>query len=403
MAAGRGTRMDPFTRTRPKVLLPVAGKPIVEHLLRNARAAGFRHATLIVHEGASQVRSQLGDGDALGLDIDYVKQGEPRGTGHAVAALRRKVQEDFVLASGDSVLSADDLKTLRKAKGNAVAARKVKDASMYGLLKVRNGSVQGIVEKKAKAGAGMANAGAYRFEPDIIARCAKLSPSPRGEVELTDAITGLARDGAPARMVETPSWREAGRPWDLLDLQAHLMAGMTRHRRDIAGDVGQRVDIAGPAIIEAGARVLNGCRIEGPVFIGAGARVGPNAYLRGPVAIGPGAHVGNGCEIKGSILMENANVPHLSYVGDSVLGAGCNLGAGTQVANLKHSDHTVRVHWQGKQWLDTGRRKFGALVGDGAKTGVNVSLNPGTVLGPGAVVKAGTVVSGWIEGSRGPR
>jgi UDP-N-acetylglucosamine diphosphorylase / glucose-1-phosphate thymidylyltransferase / UDP-N-acetylgalactosamine diphosphorylase / glucosamine-1-phosphate N-acetyltransferase / galactosamine-1-phosphate N-acetyltransferase len=84
-------------------------------------------------------------------------------------------------------------------------------------------------------------------------------------------------------------------------------------------------------------------------------------------------------------------------VGDSVLGAHCNLGAGTQVANLKHSDRTVRVHWQGKSWVDTGRRKFGVVLGDGVKTGVNSSLNPGTVLAPGVHIAAGEVVSGWRE------
>ena len=394
MAAGRGTRMDPLTRTRPKVLLPVAGRPIVEHLLRRAAEAGFRRATLIVHEGADLVRAAFGEGTPLGLRIEYVDQGGTGGTGHAVAALAGHVTEDFVLVSGDSVLDAEDLRHLAAARGDAVGAKRVEDARPFGLLAVEDGRVTGIEEKPTEARPGLVNTGAYRFTPEIALRCADLRVSPRGERELTDAVAGLAAEGAPAHVVETPSWQEAGRPWDLLALQERLMAGL---KTRIDGDVGERVDLVGPVVVEAGARVLNGTRVEGPVWIGAGATVGPGAYLRPATAVGPRCHVGASVEIKNAILGEGSNVPHLSYVGDSVIGEGCNLGAGTQVANLKVSDRNVRVLWKGRDWIDTGRRKLGAIMADGVRTGVNCSIDPGTVLCPGLRVGAGQVLSGWQE------
>ncbi len=392
MAAGRGTRMDPLTRTRPKVLLPVAGRPLMEHLLGSAKAAGFRRFTCIVHEGQDQVRARYAIGFE-GLPVAFVDQGKPQGTGHAVASLAGHVDGPFALASGDSFLSAADLGKLRGTAGNAVAGKHVADARAYGLLAIADGSVAGILEKPASGG-GHVNAGAYRFEADVVERCRRLKPSPRGELELTDAVTGLAKDGHSARYVEVASWMEAGRPWDLLDLQAHLMAGL---KTRIDGDVGPRVDVEGPVVVEAGAKVLNGCRIEGPAWIGRDAKVGPNAYLRPATSLGAKTHVGGSVEVKNSILGEGSNIPHLSYVGDSVIGSGCNLGAGTQVANLKVNDHDVRVHWKGKDWLDTGRRKLGVIVGDDVKVGVNCSLNPGTVLCPGARVGAGQAVAGWIE------
>jgi UDP-N-acetylglucosamine diphosphorylase / glucose-1-phosphate thymidylyltransferase / UDP-N-acetylgalactosamine diphosphorylase / glucosamine-1-phosphate N-acetyltransferase / galactosamine-1-phosphate N-acetyltransferase len=392
MAAGRGTRMDPLTRTRPKVLLPVAGRPLMEHLLLAGKEAGFRRFTLVVHEGQDHVRARYAQG-FQGLPVAFVDQGKPQGTGHAVASLAGHVDGAFVLASGDSFLSAADLAKLRGAPGNAVAGRNMADARAYGLLSIEGGKVMGILEKPASGG-GAVNAGAYRFEADVVERCRRLKPSPRGELELTDAVTALAKDGHAAAYVETASWMEAGRPWDLLDLQAHLMAGL---KTRIDGDVGDRVDLVGPVVVEAGAKVLNGCRIEGPVWIGADAKVGPNAYLRPSTALGAKTHIGGSVEVKNSIVGDGSNVPHLSYVGDSVIGSGCNLGAGTQVANLKVSDRNVRVHWKGKDWIDTGRRKLGVIVGDDVKVGVNCSLNPGTVLCSGVRAGAGQVLDGWVE------
>lgn len=390
LAAGAGTRMGPLTRRRPKVLLPVAGRPLVEHLVRNASAAGFRDILFVVGHEAAQVRDHFGDGTGFDATIEYVDQAEPHGTGHAVAALDGHVDGPFVLAAGDAYFAPADLKALRKAKDVAIGARNAEDARPYGLLQTNDDRLVAIKEKPQTAAPGLVNTGAYRLDEDVIAACKKLKPSPRGELELTDAVAGLDD----VRVVECPSWRDVGRPWDLLNLQEELMR---RLETDIRGDVGDRVDLDGSVVVAEGARVRNGTTIEGPVVIGPDARIGPNAYLRPATAIGARCHVGAGVEVKNSILMDDANVPHLSYVGDSVLAGRVNLGAGTQVANLKHTDTNVRVHWEGKEWVDTGRRKFGAILSDGAKTGVNASLNPGTVLGVDSRVAAGAAVTGWVK------
>lgn len=394
LAAGVGSRMDPLTRTRPKVMLPVAGRPLVEHLVRRGKGAGFQRVTLVVHAFQEQAQAHFGAGDVFGCRIDYVEQGEPKGTGHAVASLAGRVDGDFVLVSGDSLLSVKDMRALRDATGPTVGGHGVDDARPYGLLAVEDDKVTGVQEKPADKIPGIANAGAYRLDEGIVAACKALKPSLRGELELTDAITAMAEDGRAPALLDLPSWQEAGRPWDLLDLQASLLADL-EPRMD--GDVGPHVETTGPVVIESGAQVTGHTVIEGPVFIGRDASIGPNAYLRPGTSIGAGCHVGNSCEIKNSILQDGAAVPHLSYVGDSILGEGCNLGAGTQVANLKVNDNPVRIHWQSKEWIDTGRRKLGAILGDGVKTGVNASLNPGFVAAPGATIGAGEAASGWRE------
>ncbi len=159
------------------------------------------------------------------------------------------------------------------------------------------------------------------------------------------------------------------------------------------------MQVKGRVFVGAGSVVRSGVYIEGDVHIGAGARVGPNAYLRGPLSIGDGCIVGAHCEVKASVLLAKARVPHLSYVGDSVLGEDCNLGAGTITANFRHDAAEVTVEHEGRR-ISTGRTKFGAVVGDGTKTGIGTRLLPGTVLGPGVWTQAGEVVKGTRQATK---
>jgi bifunctional UDP-N-acetylglucosamine pyrophosphorylase/glucosamine-1-phosphate N-acetyltransferase len=148
--------------------------------------------------------------------------------------------------------------------------------------------------------------------------------------------------------------------------------------------------------------VKSGSYIEGPVYVGEGAVVGPNAYLRPGTSLGKGVKVGAGCEVKNSIVMDEAKVPHLCYVGDSVLGNGASLGAGTITANLKFNDSNVESRVKGRL-VDSGQRKLGVIFGDGAKTGINVSIYPGVKIGadawigPGATIKSDVASKGRVR------
>lgn len=392
LAAGEGKRMRPLTANRPKVMLPVAGKPLLEHLVLRSVDAGFRDIQIVTHYHAEAVRAHFQDGKALGARITYLDQGGAGGTGHAVARLAGKVKEPFALVYGDSLFGVKDLAGLQGRRDPAIAAQRVQDASAYGLLSIQGGRLAGLEEKPGVPVAGWVNAGAYVLTPSVAKACAALAASPRGEIELTDAIVRTAQDGG-VDVLKFRSWRDVGRPWHLLEAQEELMKNL---QDDIQGQVDPLVEWEGPLVVEKGARVRSGTVIEGPCIIQAGARVGPHAYLRGSTSVGRGCHVGASVEIKNSILFDGANVPHLSYVGDSILGSGVNLGAGTQVANLKHSGRNVRVQEEDGTWVDTGRRKFGVVLGDGVKTGINSTLDVGAVIGAGARVLPGRIVHGHV-------
>lgn len=194
----------------------------------------------------------------------------------------------------------------------------------------------------------------------------------------------------------------ADAPWQALaDLQARLAALWPADARD-----GEEVVIGRDAVLDgvhiAARRVLvgDGCRIEpGAVLVGEwivlrpGAVVRSHAYVRGPAYLGAGSLVGHASEVKNAILLGDAKAPHFAYVGDSILGPGVNLGAGTKLSNLRLDGREVKISWEGRRTA-TGTHKLGALLGEGVQTGCNSVLNPGTILGPGCYVAPCAAVGG---------
>ncbi|MDA7881033.1 UDP-N-acetylglucosamine diphosphorylase [Akkermansiaceae bacterium] len=177
-------------------------------------------------------------------------------------------------------------------------------------------------------------------------------------------------------------------PWDLLDINAEIMATITTWPGHEIIQMGDDAE----AIVGEGTKILSGVFIEGRIIIGKNCKIGPNCYLRGSTSIGDNCHVGQGVEIKNSILCDGASVGHLSYVGDSIIGPKANFGAGTITSNLRHDGTNHRSTVEG-ELIDTGRRKFGAIIGADVHTGINTSIYPGRKLGAGTSTLPGQVVS----------
>ncbi|HSV49203.1 MAG TPA: bifunctional sugar-1-phosphate nucleotidylyltransferase/acetyltransferase, partial [Candidatus Acidoferrales bacterium] len=252
--------------------------------------------------------------------------------------------------------------------------------------------VKRIVEKPAagKAPSKLANAGVYVFSKAVFDKIKQTKASVRGEWELTDAITMLAEEGKTvvAAELSKDDWFDVGRPWDLLD--ANLWA-LKRMEHKVLGKVEEGAHLIGPVTVAETARIRSGAYIEGPVFIDEEADVGPNCYIRAGTTLGKKTKVGNGCEIKNSIIMDGTHVGHLSYVGDSIFGEKCNLGAGTITANLRFDDGPIKMVIKDKV-VDTGRRKLGAILGDNVKTGIKSLFMPGVKVGAGTWVGANFMV-----------
>jgi bifunctional UDP-N-acetylglucosamine pyrophosphorylase/glucosamine-1-phosphate N-acetyltransferase len=189
------------------------------------------------------------------------------------------------------------------------------------------------------------------------------------------------------------SWLDIGLPWNLLDANKIALASL---QTSIEGNVEDGVQIHGSVKISKGARIRFGTYIEGPVWIGSGSDIGPNCYLRPSTSIGANVRIGNACEIKNSIILDSTHIAHLSYVGDSIIGERVNLGAGTITANIRFDKKNVKVEIKDKR-IDSGKRKFGAIIGDDVQTGINVSLMPGVKIGSSAWISPGLTVNENVE------
>jgi UDP-N-acetylglucosamine diphosphorylase/glucosamine-1-phosphate N-acetyltransferase len=384
LAAGEGTRMRPLTHSTPKPMLPVGNRPLVAHTADAAIAAGADELVFVVGYKAETVRSYFGD-RYDGVSVTYATQEEQLGTAHAVRAAREHIDGPFAVLNGDDLYDRASIESLFESSP-AIAAFRVDNPSDYGVLSITDECVTGIIEKPDEPPSNLVNAGAYVF-PGEAREWLDVPQSERGEHELTDVLAHVIEEWE-VRAVPLERWLGVGRPWELLEANEWKLGNLDRH---IDSEVPANAEIRGPVVVEDGVTIEPGVVIEGPALIRSGANVGPNAYIRGATFIGENCHVGNGVEIKNSVVMHDTNVPHLSYVGDSLLGPNVNLGAGTQVANLRHDGENIEQTVKGER-VSTERRKYGIVAGDGAKTGVNTSLSPGVVLSPGATTDSGESV-----------
>jgi UDP-N-acetylglucosamine diphosphorylase/glucosamine-1-phosphate N-acetyltransferase len=384
LAAGKGTRMSPITETRPKPLIPVAGKPFLTHLIQRLPKE-VSEVVLVVGHKKEMIQKQMGE-KIEGRKTIYVEQKQQLGTGHAILQAEKTVSGDFICLAGDHLWGASDLSKLAKSKGIVVMGRKVGDVSSYGYLEVEGTTLKKIIEKPKTKKPGLVNISAYRFEPKIFDALKKVKPSPRGEIEVVDAINDIAKNGD-VGLIECEEWVDFSKPWHILEVNQKLMEKIGSKKE---GKISIKATIDGQVQIGKGTRVLAGAYITGPVVIGQNCLIGPNCYIRPHTSIGDNCHAGNGVEIKNSVIFSNTNIPHLNYVGDSVIGEGCNLGAGTKVANLMH-DGNVKMEING-ELVDTGRRKLGAVIGDNVKTGINTSIYPGRKIGSNSTTDVAAVV-----------
>ena len=390
LAAGEGTRMRPLTARRPKPMLPVGDRPLVAHTADAAVDAGASRLVFVVGYEADAVREWFGD-EYEGVPVEYAVQERQRGTADAVRAAKDHLEDaPFAVLNGDDIYDPESLASLYDS-APAVGAYEVDDPRPYGVFDVEEGVVTNVVEKPDDPPSNRVNVGAYAF-PAVARDWLDVSESERGEHEITDVLARVVEEFELAA-VDVAFWLGVGRPWELLEANEWYLDGIDRR---IDGEVSPDAELSGPVVVESGATVESGVVVEGPALIRSGATVGPNAYVRGKTVVGPNAKIGHAVEVKNSVLMAGATVGHLSYVGDSVLGRDVNFGAGTVVANLRHDDANVRLRVKGEA-TDTGRRKFGVVVGDGAKTGIDTSLNAGVKLGADASTGPGETVTRDID------
>lgn len=396
LAGGRGRRLAPLTETKPKVLLPIVGKPVVYRPLSLLKRLGVSKVVVVVHYMKDMVVDYIKRiSNELYIDVDFVDQGSELGTGDAVKKAIDRGLEDAVIIYGDLYIDIDvvshSLLKLMNKETNFVCGVYVDDVSRYGSLIVNGSKVIDLIEKPTEGGKGVANAGIYILRSKVLELVNEIGVSSRGEYEFTDIIKIGRVRGYEFNYIsiDPEHWHDIGYPWDLLEVNRIELSKI--RERVIKGDVDFCTMIKGPVIIEDGAYIKGCSYLEGPVYIGKDVSIGPNSYIRPFTTVMDGAHIGFSVEVKESIVMEKTHAAHLTYIGDSIVAENVNLGAGTILANLRFDNKTVKFSINGKR-IDSKRSKMGAVIGGYAKTGVNVSIMPGVKIGSYSIIYPGVVV-----------
>jgi len=380
--------MRPLTYTRPKVMLPIANKPILEHLLIEAKKAGIREFVFIVGYHDEQVRDYFGTGDKWEVSIDYCTQRKQLGTADALRTVEDLVDGNFLVINGDIIVNQKDISNLTKRKNNTLSTIEVEDTRGLGAVKLSKGKVVHIYEKTEKPPSNMANAGLYLFTPDIFDAISQTSKSPRGEFEITDSLQLMIDKGRHVSYQGISYWLDLSYPWDLLAANESLLA---ETKVQNLGEIEENVVMKGSVSVGKDTIVRSGSYIIGPVIIGQNCDIGPNCYIRPSTSIGDNCHIGNAVEVKNSIIMKGSKVPHHNYVGDSIIGEGCNFGAGTKIANLRLDKKDIQI-----AGINTKRHKLGAIIGDRVETGINAAINVGCIIGNDTHIGPGAIASGII-------
>jgi glucose-1-phosphate thymidylyltransferase len=329
LSGGKGTRLRPITHTSAKQLVPVANRPVLFYAIQAMADAGIEEVGIIIApETGDEIRSVAGDGKRFGVNLTYIVQDEPAGLAHAVLTAESFLGESpFVMYLGDNLLQGGIGDLVRSFNENApdalILLTPVPDPDQYGVAELENGAVVRLVEKPAEPRTNLALVGVYMFTAAVHAAARAIQPSPRGELEITDAIQHLVDSGMRVEPhIVKGWWKDTGRLEDMLAAN-RLVLDTIDTRLD-----GKLIDsqVDGRVIVEAGAR-LERSSVRGPAIIGAGAQL-TDSY------IGPYTAVGEDCvitsaEVEHSILLAGSEVRNLDgRVESSLLGRNVKIGRG---------------------------------------------------------------------------
>ncbi len=322
LAGGTGSRLRPITFTRAKQLVPVANKPILFYAIESIRDAGITDIGVIVGDTADEVMAALGDGSKWGVSITYIPQDAPLGLAHAVKIAEDYMAGDsFVMYLGDNLIANGITALIDEFRAGGCNAQillaHVPNASQFGVAELAaDGTIKRLIEKPVDPPSDLALVGVYLFDSEVFKAVNAIEPSPRGELEITDAIQWLVDNDYTVRPhIITGWWKDTGRLDDMLEANRIMLDMIVS---EMHGEVDASTRVHGRVKVGVGTTIVNSV-VRGPAVIGEGCVI-RDAY------IGPYSSIHDGCavigsEIEHSILLPRARVENIGRrLADSLMG-----------------------------------------------------------------------------------
>jgi glucose-1-phosphate thymidylyltransferase len=331
LSGGKGTRLRPLTYTSAKQLVPIANKPVLFYGVEAIVAAGIKDIGVVVGDTREEIQAALGDGSRFGARVTYIEQDAPRGLAHAVLISEPFLKgEPFVMYLGDNVI-ADGITALvddyRKLGCNSqILLAKVPNPSQFGVAELENGRVVRLTEKPKQPKSDLALVGVYMFDDSIFEAVKAIRPSPRNELEITDAIQWLVDHGKSVHPhLVSGWWKDTGKIEDMLEANRIILDTFTARGLESAGPDSR---VEGKVVIEKGAKLEN-ATVRGPAVIGSNAVI-RDAFVGPYTAIGPDCVVDR-CEIENSIVLEGSRLERIpARIADSLIGKNVRIHPGLE-------------------------------------------------------------------------
>src|SRR5512137_1593134 len=365
LAAGEGKRVRPLTRSRPKVMIPVANRPIIEYVIEALEKNGIREIIVVAGYRKEQVTRYL---NQLDIPIEVVVQQKQLGTAHALKCAESHITGDFLLLPGDNYIDAHSIGRIKEQK-NALLVKEHPSPSNFGVVLLKDGYVNRIIEKPEHSPSFMVSTGIFSLTLDFFSFISGNN--------ITDAVSSMLASGERLQAVIADDWQDAIYPWDLLKMNKRLLKDLHEVRE---GSVSRQTIIQGPVKIGKGTTIGPNSIISGPVIIGNDCEIGPSCCIMPNTSLGSRVKVEPFTFIGNSLILDDTAIGSHSRIIDTVMGQGCSLADHTTIsttASLMNIEGMVI------------QPEFGAVLGDQVTSGP-FTLFKNCIVGNNVTIEGGS-------------
>ena len=378
LAAGEGQRLRPFTVTKPKAMLSIAGKPILEYVIESLAQNGIRSIVLVVGYRKEQIFDYMGSGEQFGVDITYITQEKQLGSAHALAQAKGVTENEFLVLSGDNLIEPNTIAQFVGLKPEAMLVKRVDNPARYGVLTIEEGVVKNIAEKPKQPKSNIINTGIYAFTTEIFNFI-------EAQLDIPDVLNNMIAQGEPIKAQEADdTWLNVLYPWDILSLNDTVVR---RIRAKLGGTIERGASIKGLVSVGKNTVTRSNSYIAGPVIIGDSCDIGPNVCILPATSIGDNVVISSFTEIKNSVIGDDVNIGAGCIIQDSVIDKGCvikgHFTACSGEAEVKINDEYHKV-------------SIGAMLGEGCSFDNSVVAQPGVIVGNYSQVQALKLIGGRL-------
>jgi UDP-N-acetylglucosamine diphosphorylase/glucosamine-1-phosphate N-acetyltransferase len=368
LAAGEGRRLRPFTETMPKVMLPVANKPLLEYVFDAVRKSGIEEIIAVVGYKKEVIMEYFKD--YKNVKITYVNQDRQLGTAHALLQAKKHIKDSFIVLAGDNIIDPGSIAKLLKDKSEySLLIKEHPHPSKYGVVFVENRNIRRIVEKPKEDIGKYISTGIYKLPRSVFTDIEQCTLE--GAHALSSIVQYLVDKRKPINTIFAKSWMDIVYPWDLISVNEAMIQ---ETNASTSGIIEKGVILKGMVSVGKDTKIYSGCYIVGPVVIGNSCEIGPNTCIFPSTSIGNHTVIHPFSEIRSSVIMNDVHIASNSHISRSVIGKGCIIGNNFSTITGKTM---IEIDDEFKR-LET---PIGAMVGEDCVIESHVVVDPGKIIG----------------------